>query len=174
MFVAAGSDGSGKRRLAFLDMLLELVRKGEMEFNDVRPEVDTFMMEVCSSFLTKWFLRDTTQHRPVWRGWFICLVIIRNVRRRFVVCLLFLTQSRCIVNWTKCLATVIVMQASMIWISWNIWKHALRKHCAFSHRYQCMPVKLFKMLQFVSVTLFLFCFFVCFWKFENLFDSCIL
>ncbi len=65
MFVAAGSDGSGKRRLAFLDMLLELVRKGEMEFNDVRPEVDTFMMEVCSSFLTKWFLRDTTQHRPV-------------------------------------------------------------------------------------------------------------
>jgi hypothetical protein len=35
-------------RLAFLDMLLDLVDKGEMEIGDVRPEVDTFMMEVSA------------------------------------------------------------------------------------------------------------------------------
>jgi hypothetical protein len=39
-------DGTGKRRLAFLDLLLDMKRKGEMSVGEVREQTDTFMFEV--------------------------------------------------------------------------------------------------------------------------------
>ena len=40
-----------KRRLAFLDILLESYDAGDISGEGVREEVDTFMFEVCTSFV---------------------------------------------------------------------------------------------------------------------------
>ena len=46
-------DGTKKTRLAFLDLLIDLKRRGVMRRTEVREQVDTFMFEVVDFFRRK-------------------------------------------------------------------------------------------------------------------------
>lgn len=67
---------SGNRRMAFLDLMLDMHSRGELSLDGIQEEVDTFTFEVsigeiCFDLTNYFYNRDTIRHRRASIGFYI-------------------------------------------------------------------------------------------------------